>query len=83
MKKAALDLNETAGIAMYLEIPEVTATNFVIRLIDPAGAQASIGTNVELTYVSLDGETIVKEPNCHSPTCRDLKDLFYTIRGSY
>lgn len=51
-----VDFSATKGIAMYVKIPEVTATNFVIRIINEGWSSwAEIATNVELTFVSKDG----------------------------
>ena len=51
-----VDFSATQGIAMYVKIPHVTATNLVVRIInDGWSSWAEIGTNVELTFVSKDG----------------------------
>ena len=45
-----MDFSALSGIAMYVKIPDVTQTNFMIRLIDDGWTTwAEVGDSAELT----------------------------------
>ena len=68
---AGVDFSALSGIAMYVKIPDVTQTNFMIRLIDDGWTTwAEVGDSAELTYVSLDGTV---ETKTQAPPFADMQ----------